>query len=137
MFQKSLHKVWSVAMALFVLMSTFSFAMEKHFCGDVLVDVAIFSDLTTCGMDMKTTSDVILEKNDCCKDEIEMVKGQDKLKKTSFEEFRFGQLLFIKTLIYSYNNLFEDLPKQIASHQDYSPPNLVFDIQILCHVFII
>ena len=46
-----LHKIFSLSMALLVLMSTVSVTIEKHFCGDHLVDVAIFSDAEKCGME--------------------------------------------------------------------------------------
>ena len=83
MYKKSSHKMFSVTMALLVLLSTVSFTMEKHFCGDILMDVAIFTKVNTCGMDMDVFSE-ILDKKSCFKDELEIVKSQDKLKKVSF-----------------------------------------------------
>lgn len=136
MYQKNNHNVFSLAMAFLVLLSTVSFTMEKHFCGDTLIDVAIFSPVTTCGMDMAAAS-FTSDKKTCCKNELEIVKGQDKLKKASFEDFTLQQQIFINTLVYTYINLFEGLPEQVVPHKDYTPPNLVLDIQILDQVFII
>ena len=73
----------------------------------------------------------------CCNDEIEIIKGQDELKFSSFEYLDFSQQVFIASIAYSYSNLFESLPKQIIPFKDYSPPNLVVDIQVLDQVFII
>lgn len=137
MYQKTIHNIFSVTIALLVLLSTISFTIEKHFCGDTLIDVAVFSAVNTCGMDIEAISVVSSDKKNCCKDELELVKGQDKLKKTSFEDLHVDQQVFLATLVYSYNNLFEGLPKQILPHNDYSPPNLVADIQVLDQVFII
>lgn len=137
MYQNSIHKVFSLAMALLVLLSTVSFTMEKHFCGDTLIDVAIFSQLNTCGVDMDVISKAGLEKKSCCKNEVEIVKGQDNLKKASFEDLQVDQLFFLTTLFHSYIDLFEGLPEHIIPHKDYSPPNLVADIQVLDQVFII
>lgn len=134
---KSFHKVFSIAMALLVLLSTISFSMEKHFCGDTLIDTAIFSKVNSCGTDMASTTLKTAEKDSCCKDEVEIVKGQDKLKKASFEDFHVDQQLFLITLFNTYINLFEGLPEQVIPHKDYSPPNLVADIQVLEQVFII
>ena len=137
MYLKTFHKIFSVAMALLVLMSTISFTMEKHFCGETLIDVAIFSKAITCGMDMEAVSKISSEKKSCCKEELEIVKGQDKLKKASFDELDYDQQFFLSALVYSFTDLFEGSIKQVVPHKDYSPPSLVTDIQVLDQVFII
>ena len=119
-------------MAILVLFSTVSFTVEKHFCGDNLIDVAVFTEANKCGENMEQTS-----KKSCCKDEIEVVIGQDELQIASFESITFETQLFVATFAYTYINLFEGLPKQIIPFKDYSPPNLVFDIQVLDQVFLI
>lgn len=124
-------------MALLVLFSTIFFTVEKHFCGDTLIDVAVFFKAENCGMKMSSNSSGTLEKKRCCKDEIEVIQGQDDLKITSFDDLDFSQQLFITSYVYSIVKLFESLPKQIIPHKDYSPPNLVADIQVLDQVFII
>ena len=74
-------------MALLVLFSTVSFTVEKHFCGDTLVDVSVFSEAQKCGMEAME----ILQKKTCCKDEIDIVKGQDELKVSSFDDLDFNK----------------------------------------------
>jgi len=128
-----LHRGFSFVLAFLVLFSTVSFTVEKHFCGDILVDVAIFTDSDKCAMEAQE----ILMKKTCCKDEVDVVKGQDELKTSASEDLGFEQQQFIATFTYSYLNLFESLDKQIIPHKDYSPPNLVTDIQVLDQVFII
>ena len=39
--------------------STFSYTVERHFCGDHLVDFAVFSEVEACGMPMVSDSDEI------------------------------------------------------------------------------
>jgi hypothetical protein len=119
-------------MSLLVLFSTVSFTVEKHFCGDNLIDVAIFSEAKKCDEKMEQTS-----KKSCCKDEFEVVKGQDELIFSSFEDLELNQKILITTFAFTYSNLFESLTKQIIPFKDYSPPNLVFDIQVLDQVFLI
>lgn len=119
-------------LAFLVLFSTVSFTVEKHFCGDVLIDTAVFTEARGCGMEMSST-----DKKQCCKDELEIIKGQDKLKISSIDDLSFNQLLFISSYVYSYINLFETLSKEIVPHKNYSPPNLVADIHVLDQVFII
>lgn len=128
-----LHKTFSALLALLVLFSTVSFTIEKHYCGETLVDVSIFTESEKCAMEALE----IEMKKTCCKDEVDFVKGQDVLKLSSFEDFNFEQQQFITSFTWAYINLFKGLPKQIIPHKDYSPPNLVTDIQVLDQVFII
>lgn len=132
-----LHKSFSVLLAIVVLFSTVSFTVEKHFCGDVLVDVSVFSEANKCGMEAFEMEQEAITKKSCCKDELHVFEGQDELKGSSFEDLNFQQQLFITTFPYAFVNLFEGLQKYIVPHKNYSPPNLVADIQVLDQVFII
>jgi hypothetical protein len=129
-----LHKAFSVILAFAVLFSTLSFTVEKHFCGDRLVDVAVFTDVKGCGMEMRK---IEKEKIPCCKDEVEIIKGQDDLKLDRYNDLSLSQALVLSAYIYSYGIVFESFPKQIIPHRHYLPPNLVADIQLLDQVFLI
>nr|WP_233192453.1 hypothetical protein [Gaetbulibacter sp. 4G1] len=120
-------------LTLLVLFSTVSFTIEKHYCGDVLVDVSVFVEAEKCEMEALE----ILQKKTCCKDEINVIQGQDELKFSSFDDLEFEQQQFLASFIYSYVNLFEGLSQQIVPHKNYSPPNLVRDIQVLNDTFLI
>ena len=133
MLKQVLHRSFSFLLALLVLFSTVSFTVEKHYCGDVLVDVSVFSEAEKCAME----SIDIIQKKTCCKDEVDVVIGQDELKFSSFKDLDLSQQLFLTVFTTTYINLFEGLPKQIIPHKNYSPPNLVTDIQVLDQVFII
>lgn len=135
MIKQITHKSFSVLLALLVLFSTVSFTVEKHYCGDVLVDVAVFSEVNKCGMEMSQSTNV--KKKHCCKDEVNVVEGQDELRLNFFDDLTFNQQIFIASFTFSYLNLFESLPQQVIPHKDYSPPNLVTDIQVLDQVFLI
>lgn len=134
MIKQVLHKGFSMLMAALVLFSTISFTVEKHYCGDTLIDVAVFSEVHKCGMEMMDAS---IEKKHCCNDIVEIVEGQDELTLTSFEDLDFDQQQFVTSFIYSYSNLFESLPKPVIPHKDYSPPNIILDIQLLNDTFLI
>ena len=133
MLKQVLHKVFSIAMAILVLFSTVSFTVESHYCGDTLVDVSIFADANKCAME----SMEMLQKKTCCKDEVDVIQGQDELNVVSFKDFDLDQQQFLVAFAQSYLNLFESLPKQIIPHKDYVPPNLIYDIQVLDEVFLI
>ena len=133
MIKQILHKGFSTLLAFLVMFSTVSFTIEKHFCGDVLVDVSMFVEAEKCAMEALE----ILQKKTCCKDEIDVVKGQDELKVTSFEDLDFEQQQFVTVFTFTYLSGFESIPKETVAHKYYSPPNLVADIQVLDQVFII
>jgi len=115
-----------------VLCSTVSFTVEKHFCGDKLIDVAVFTELDKCAMDVEEIS-----KKQCCKDKIDVVKGQDELIVKTFDDLDFERQLFVASFVYSRVNLFVGLSQQIIPDKNYSPPNLVPDKRILEQVFLI
>ncbi len=137
MIKQVLHKAFSVLLALLVLVSTVSFTIVEHYCGNTLVDAAIFQKAKTCGMDMDATANCLTVKKDCCKDEVVVVKGQKELKFSSFEDFDFQQQLFITFLANTYIHLFEGIENQTYPHKYYSPPHLVADIHVLDQVFLI
>ncbi len=114
-----------------VLFSTFSFTVDKHFCGSHLVDKAIFSKAETCGMQMNSSME-----DHCCTNKKVTVEGQDELK-VSFDSFDFHTQVFIAAYTYTYFELFESLPKQTVPFKNYSPPLLVTDIQLEDQVFLI
>ena len=124
-------------MAVLVLFSTVSFTVEKHYCGDVLIDAAVFTEVQKCKMEASEVEVAKITKKSCCKDELEVVKGQDQLKLSKFEELSVNQLFILTAFIYTFNELYESLPKTIIPHKDYSPPNLTEDILVLDQVFLI
>jgi len=132
-----LHKISSMTLALLMLVSTVSFTIEKHYCGDILVDIALFSQVQKCGMESTENEMPTITKKMCCKDTIDLLQGQDELNLITFNNLDFDQQVFITTYAYSYVSLFQSLPKQVIPHKDYSPPNLISDIQVLDQVFII
>ncbi len=124
-------------MAMLLLFSTVSFTVEKHFCGDVLIDVAVFSDVHKCGLELDDSQQTNVVKKSCCKDTLEIVEGQDELTVKTFDDLDVNQQQFLTAYTYSFNSLFEVLPKQIIPHNHYRPPNLIVDVQILDQVFLI
>ena len=137
MIKQFIHKSFSVLIAILVLFSTVSFTVEKHFCGDILVDVSVFTEVEKCAMEDFEKEQEAITKKTCCKDTVDVFEGQNELIVKVIDDLDFEKQVFVASYIYSYINLFEGLPKQVIPHKDYSPPNLVYDIQVLDQVFII
>ncbi|WP_397362384.1 HYC_CC_PP family protein [Olleya sp. R77988] len=131
-----LHKCFSVLMALVVLFSTLSFTIESHYCGDHLVDKAVFTKAKKCGAEA-VVDGVIVKTKPCCKDIIEVVKGQDQLNVKTTEGLDVNTQYLITSFVYTYFQLYQSLPKQIIPHKNYLPPNLIIDYQTLHDVYII
>ena len=132
-------KIVSFCMALLVFVSTMSFTIESHYCGDVLVDTSVFGKVESCGMEVRqktSSTECDITKKDCCSDEQLVVDGQDNLK-ISFDKLDKEQQILVATFIYSYVNLFTELQTENISFRDYSPPPLVRDVQVLDQTFLI
>ena len=132
-----LHKSFSITLAFLVLFSTVSLTVEKHFCGGVLVDVAIFTEGEKCAMEASEMEQTGITKKSCCKDQVDVIQGQDTLKVNTFDDLEFEQQVFLTSFAYSYINLFEGVPEQIIPYKDYSPPNIIVDIQLVNDTFLI
>ena len=124
------HKCASFALAFLVLFSTISFTVEKHFCGEILIDQAIFSEAQTCGMEN------IPGMEDHCNHQQVQVEGQDDLKH-SFEDLDLNQKIFLVTFSLSYAELFAIEEQQEVAFRNYIPPRLIYDIQVRDQVFLI
>ncbi|MDO7171123.1 hypothetical protein [Mariniflexile sp. AS56] len=126
-------------MAFVVLVSTMSFTIDMHYCGDTLMDTAVFHKVETCGMEMQpavSNSGCPVVKNDCCKDEQVLVKGQDELK-ISFDTVTFDQHVFIASFFYAYINLFEGTQDKVSSFGDYYSPLVIRQIYKLDETYLI
>lgn len=129
------NKTIAVILALLVQVSTFSFTVDKHFCGSMLVDSAVFSSAKTCGMNMDSEMSST-EEDSCCTNEKTEVEGQDELKIT-FNSLDLDQQLFLTGFTFSYLDIFEGESILEVPFIHYSPPLLVTDIHILDQVFLI
>ncbi|MCG2431089.1 HYC_CC_PP family protein [Aequorivita xiaoshiensis] len=133
------HKIVSVFMAILVMVTTMSFTIDMHYCGEMLVDYSLTQSAHSCGMDMeKPTSDCEIQtlEDSCCSDKQIFIEGQDELKH-SFDTLSLEQQTFVASFFYSYINLFEDLDTNIIPFRNYNPPFLIRDIQKLHETYLI
>lgn len=125
-------------MAFVVLFSTMSFTVDMHYCGDKLVETAIFQKAKGCGMEMETSSTeaCAITKKNCCGEKQLSIEGQDKLQ-LQFDKISFEQQVFIASFVYAYSNLFEGLDKNVSSYSAYKPPLVVRQIFKLDETYLI
>lgn len=116
-------------MAFVVLFSTMSYTVNMHYCGDTLVETAIFHKTEGCGMEMDNSADedCSIRKKNCCDEKQLVVDGQDELQ-LGLDKTSFQQQIFIASFVYSYINLFEGLDKNVSSFEEYEPPPVIRQI---------
>ncbi|MFT7072474.1 MAG: hypothetical protein ACJAX3_001452 [Patiriisocius sp.] len=136
--KQAFHKIMSLLMAFVVLFSTMSFTIDMHYCGDTLVDTAIFKKAKGCGMEMQnpSTKGCSITKKNCCSDKQIVIDSQDELK-LSFDTFSFEQQQFVTSFIYSYINLFEGAEGNTTSFSEYPPPLIARSIYKLDETYLI
>lgn len=132
------HKTMSLTMAFIVLFSTLSFTINMHYCGETLVETAVFQKAKGCGMEMNRPSaeGCAITKKNCCDNKQLAIEGQDELQ-LSAEKIEFQHQVFLTSLVYAYVSLFEGFQEDIVPLNDYSPPLVQRDIQVLYEVFLI
>ena len=137
--KKTLYKISSFSMALLVMLSTVSFTIESHYCGDFLVDTSLFGSAESCGIDLsqtKSSKEDTLEGKNCCNNEQITVNGQNELS-ILFDNLTNDQQNFIATFVYTYINLFEGLENKAFSFTKYPPPLIVKNIYKLDETYLI
>mgnify|MGYP005989950577 CR=1 FL=1 len=130
-----LVKISTLTLAFLVLFSTLSFTVEKHYCGDFLVDVSFAGKAEGCGM--KMDSKIISIKKNCCKDEIHQIEGQDELQQASDVKFNIKNQQFLIAFTVSYEDLFIKKESKKTFQKYFIPPDIILDYQVLHQTFLI
>ena len=134
-------KIATFFLAIFMLFSTSSFAVDMHFCCNKLVDMAFFSKAESCkdiAQHKNNTSKqcTSIQEKDCCDNHTLIKKGDDAFKKSN-NISENETLVFLNTFFYTYINLFEGLENNVISFQAYRPPLLSTDIILVNETFLI
>ena len=128
----------SLAMTFVVLLSTMSFTVNMHYCGDTLVESAIFQKAKGCGMEMEkpSTEECSITKKNCCDDKQLAIEGQDELQ-LQVDKITFEQQVFIASFVYTYINLFEGLDSNVSTYEEYKPPLVIRQLYKIDETYLI
>tara|TARA_B110000091_G_scaffold184308_1_gene203499 strand:+ start:2054 stop:2458 length:405 start_codon:yes stop_codon:yes gene_type:complete len=133
--KKRLLKIASISLAFLVLFSTLSFTVEKHYCGNFLMDIAYLGHTDGCGMEMDAPSKTM--RKNCCKDEIHKIEGQDELQQSVDVALVLkGHNDFISS-INATRDLFQETSTREFGFKDFSPPDIPLNYQVLYQNFLI
>ncbi len=135
----TLH-TFSLLMSFLVLFSTMSFKVEKHYCGQSLVGHAVFSSVQKCETEMHSCGaegemQMMMDES-CCSNQTECFDGQDELNIQPIS-FELIQQYIIVPMSFVLIGLLPELAAEVIEYPPYQPPQLVYDLQILCQVFTI
>ena len=129
-------KIVSMLMAFAVVMASFSFKIEKKYCGSNLIDISVTSETASCCCVVAKDGQLNLAKKPCCSSLNLVVDG-----------FNNYQLLF-STPVYSLSTLaivpYIELPVEFILettvkhyYRNYNPPPLIADVQLWNQIFLI
>lgn len=131
------YKVFSMTLAFLVLLSTFSFKMEAHFCGSNIVDVAVFSKVKSCcSVALNTSSEFQFTKKSCCNNKVVSVDGLKQFKVVSFSKKISVKNVFVSPSQLS-NETVHLTDSTVDYYSNYSPPDWKLNFQIEHQVFLI
>ncbi|KJD34510.1 hypothetical protein PK35_01590 [Tamlana nanhaiensis] len=113
----------ALLMAFVVLITTMSFTVNMHYCGETLVETTVFQKAEGCGMEMQkpSTDNCAVTTKSCCADKKLTIEGQNELQH-SVDKITFDQQVFIASFIYTYIKLFEGERITNTSFDAYKPP---------------
>jgi hypothetical protein len=128
-------KKTSLLLAFLVLFSTFSFTVEKHYCGDLLMDVSFTGNAEGCAMNLDAVASA--KKKNCCKDEVHQIDGQDLLQFNKTEKISFNKQQFITAFLVFKADLLLKNESENNFNKEFSPPDIRLEYQILYQTFLI
>jgi len=130
----------SILLSSLILLSTTSFVVDEHYCGNMKVDSSIFGKASSCFCEASNkannNNDTILENDNCCTNNVIVHESNDELKSNS-AQLSSENTLFLHSYFYSYINLFEGLESNIIPFKNYAPPLIVTDLQVIHESFLI
>ena len=131
------HKIFSIALALLVFLSTFSFKMQAHFCGSKMVDVAVFSKVKSyCDFSKNTAAQLQFTNENCCSNKVISVDGLKQFKVVPLSVELPVEKNFIAPLVFNAESVTNTSSVEGCLY-NYAPPNREFNFQIQHQVFLI
>lgn len=131
-------KITAVIMVAILLLSTTSFAVYKHFCGENLVAISTEKVDSCCESEtVPLKSDKLnFSEEDCCKNETS-IKDVQIFDTTNTVKIDKSQTLFLTSFYYNFVEKLTFVNTTKNYYKDFSPPKLVSNKQVLFQTFLI
>jgi hypothetical protein len=131
-------KIASILMAFVVVFTTLSFTVDMHFCGDTLVEAAVFQKVKGCGMELQKLSkdDCVVKSNNCCNDKQLTIDGQHELQ-ISFSAFSFEQLLYVTSILNTDKEFSQVIDKNVPLYKGYALQLVIRQLYKIAETYLI
>jgi len=130
-------KIVSTIMALTVVLASFSFSIEQHFCGANLVDVSVVSKVESCCKSSeKKDHSLQFAQTPCCSNISIVFEGLDNYQNAVSTEFITAPV-FVETPAVQIPVAYVFETTRKVPYANYNPPPLITDIQVRDQVFLI
>ncbi|MCF6351197.1 MAG: hypothetical protein L3J23_09270 [Flavobacteriaceae bacterium] len=134
-----IYKIISSILAFIVLLASFSFTINKHFCGGKVANATLFISANNCGMDMQACENIsknktIIQKEPCCQDTSELIQGNENNQQAHEFQLNIPQVQFLTAFVYTYISSFNK-ESTTLSYSLYEPPLVYKKIQTLFQIF--
>jgi hypothetical protein len=121
-----MKKLFSISIALLMLLSGMQLTISRHYCGGELADskVSVIGQIASCGMETATndcTQTGNHLKSNCCNNKVS-VYTVDHNYSPSFTEFKAFSQSVLQVYLVPENNLFHSLTSFLQTSTDASPP---------------
>ena len=130
-----MKKTFSVLLSLIILLSSLNFSLSAHYCGQTIVDVAIFGEAEACPMAAEMNCDT--DEKPCCADRNIIIEGEDYLSSKSFEKQEVEK---VDILLSEFQFPLELLLEEEKTHSflaNYTPPLIEQDITLAFQSFLL
>jgi hypothetical protein len=131
-------KIASILMAFVVVFTTLSFTVDMHFCGNTLVETAVFQKVKGCGMELQKPSkdDCVVKSNNCCNDKQLTIDGQQELQ-ISFSAFSFEQLLYVTSILNTDKEFSQVIDKNVLLYKGYALQFVIRQLYKIAETYLI
>lgn len=130
-----MKKTFAVLLSLIVLLSSLNFSLSAHYCGQTIVDVALFGKAEACPMAAEMNCDS--EEAPCCADRNIIIEGEEYLSSKSFEKQTIEKVeLLLAQLDFPIELLLEEKQTRYFS-RTYTPPLIEQDITLAVQSFLL
>ena len=138
---KRLHQIIAICLACTLVLSTTSFSIVKHYCGNHLVDTSWFGKAKHCAMEMAMTQaascENTVQKSSCCSDKHTFVKGQDELKFHK-DQITFKKIVLSNKTIFGHNlQSIQETEQNHIPFDGYPPPLITYNLTVLYETYLI
>lgn len=130
-----MKKTFSVLLSLIILFSSLNFSLSAHYCGQTIIDVALFGEAEACPMAVEMNCDT--DEKPCCADRDIIIEGEDYLSSKRFEKQEVEKVeILLAELQYPIDLLLEEKQTSFFS-QHYTPPLIEQDITLAVQSFLL